>query len=296
MVVNPSKFDDVGAVQADFARLCAEHDWPEPTWYETTVEDPGEGQAAQALTDGATLVCPLGGDGTVRSVAAALTGKDVPLGLLPSGTGNLLARNLRLPVDDLEAALTIALHGRDTRIDVGEVSWDGEPATVFLVMAGMGLDAVMMADVDDGLKKRVGWLAYAISGVRGLFRIGFAVRVQAAERRAVSQRALAVVVGNCGELTGGLRLMPAASLDDGQLDTVLASPNSISGWLAMGLNVLSLSRRGHRSLVRLVSDRVQVRTRDAIEAQLDGDAVGPKRLMECTVRRQALTVRLPAVD
>ena len=294
VVVNPTKFDDLDALKTRFGHLCADHDWPEPSWYQTTVEDPGEGQARQALSEGATLVCPLGGDGTVRSVATAMAGADVPMGLLPGGTGNLLARNLGLPVDDLDAALIVALAGRDADIDVGEVTWDDDEPAVFLVMAGMGLDAEMMAGVDEGLKRRVGWLAYAVSGAKALFRLGFAVRVRADAERAVSQHARAVVVGNCGELTGGLQLMPEASLTDGKLDTVLASPNSLAGWFALWLNVVSGRRRGHPSLVRLVSGKVQVTTREAVQAQLDGDAVGLRRLMTCTVRPGALAVRLPA--
>ena len=294
VVVNPTKFNDMDALKANFAVLCAGHDWPEPCWYPTTAEDPGEGQARQALTNGARLVCPLGGDGTVRSVASAMVDSGIPMGLLPGGTGNLLARNLKLPVDNLEAALVVAMTGRDSGIDVGEVTWDEDAPAVFLVMAGMGLDAEMMAGVDEGLKRKVGWLAYALSGAKALFRLGFAVRVRADAKRAVSQHARAVVVGNCGELAGGLQLMPDASIVDGKLDTVLASPNSIAGWLALGLNFISARRRGHPSLVRLVSDRVDVATREPVEAQLDGDAVGARRRMTCTVRALALTVRLPA--
>lgn len=296
VVVNPTKFEDLSTVKDRFARLCADHGWSEPRWYPTTAEDPGEGQARQAVSEGAGLVCPLGGDGTVRSVASALAGTDVPVGLLPGGTGNLLARNLRLPVDDLEAALVVALTGRDVAIDVGQVIWDDDEPAVFLVMAGMGLDAEMMAGVDEGLKRRVGWLAYGISGAKALFRLGFAVRVRADAERAVSQHARAVVVGNCGELTGGLQLMPEASLTDGQLDTVLAAPNSIAGWFALWLNVVSGQRRGHPSLVRLVSGKVQVSVKEAVQAQLDGDAVGLRRLMTCTVRPGALAVRLPTAS
>lgn len=294
VVVNPTKFDDLDALEARFARLCTEHDWPQPSWYQTTAEDPGEGQARQALAEGATLVCPLGGDGTVRSVAEAMAGSDVAVGLLPGGTGNLLARNLRLPVDDLDAALIVALTGRTAAIDVGEVTWDDDKPAVFLVMAGMGLDADMMAGVDEGLKRKVGWLAYGISGAKAIFRLGFSVRVRADAERAVSQHARAVVVGNCGELTGGLQLMPEASLIDGKLNTVLAAPNSIAGWFALWVNVVSGQRRGHPSLVRLVSGKVQVSVKEAVQAQLDGDAVGPKRLMTCTIRPGALAVRLPA--
>jgi diacylglycerol kinase family enzyme len=294
VVVNPTKFADLATVRVGVARVCADHGWPEPDWHETTADDPGEGQAREAVERGATLVCPLGGDGTVRAVASGLLDAGVPIGLLPGGTGNLLARNLRLPVDDLDAALTVALTGSDLAIDVGEVVWDDDTPAIFLVAAGMGLDAQMMAGVDDRLKQRVGWLAYAVSGVRPFFRIGFGVRVAADARRAVSQHARTVMVANCGELAGGLQLIPDAAVDDGRLDTILASPRSLSGWLAIALHVMSVRRWGHPALVHLVSETVDARTKEPVEAQLDGDAVGVRSRMTCRVRPGALTVRVPA--
>lgn len=296
VVLNPTRFTDVERARSALEELCSAHGWPAPRWYETTVEDPGEGQARQAVEDGASVVCSLGGDGTVRAVASGLLESGRPLGLLPGGTGNLLARNLKLPVDDLEAALVVALTGTDRSIDVGEVAWDGGEPSLFLVAAGMGLDAEMMAGADDGLKKKVGWIAYALSGLKALFRLGFSVRVAADRQRAVSQHALTVLVANCGELTGGLQMVPDAQLDDGKLDTVIASPRSISGWLAIGLHVLSVKRRGHPALVHLVSERADLVTREPIEAQLDGDAVGQRTRMSCRVRPGALQVRMPAAD
>ena len=291
VVVNPTKFD-VAEIEAGFAAICAGHGWAPPRWYQTTVEDPGTGQAKQAVADGAELVCPLGGDGTVRAVAAGLVHTETAIGLLPGGTGNLLARNLRLPIGDLDAALTVALTGRDVRIDAAEVSFDDDDPQIFLVMAGMGLDAEAMATADDALKRHIGWLAYLISGMGRLFRLGFAVRVEAADARAVSLHARTVIVGNCGELTGGLALMPEASLTDGELNTVLASPNSLSAWLAIMVNVLTRRRRGHAAMVSLASRQVDVYTKEPIVAQLDGDAVGPKLRMSCRVLPGALKVRL----
>lgn len=294
LVVNPSKFSDLTHVKDVVARACEQHGWPPAQWYTTTPTDPGTSQAREAIKDGATLVCPLGGDGTVRAVASALVGSPIPVGLLPGGTGNLLARNLKLPTDDLGTALSVALTGRDAPIDVGIVTWDAGEPTVFLVMAGMGLDAETMASASDRLKRRIGWLAYVISGLKALVNPGFGVRVTAGSQREVSQHARMVVVGNCGELTGGVSLMPDARVEDGLLDVVLVTPRSISGWLPVGLHLLTGRRRGHPAVSRMVCREVEIRTRRPVQAQLDGDAVGPKRVMVCAVRPGLLIVRLPA--
>lgn len=294
IIVNPTKFDDLADVKEVVAAVCAEHGWPDARWVETTAEDPGTGQAEQAVAAGADLVCPLGGDGTVRAVGAALVGTGVPLGLLPGGTGNLLARNLRLPVDDLAEALGVALGGVDTAIDVGRVAFDDDPEEVFLVMSGMGLDADAV-DADDAVKKAVGVLAYVVSGVKSLVKPGFWVSLEHDGPRVRRQHARMVVVGNCGELTGGLALLPEAEVDDGLLDAVVVAPRGLVGWLAVLVDVVTGHRRGHPQVVHRSGERFAVTTGHPVAAEIDGDVVGGSRTrMTARVEPKALLVRTPA--
>ncbi len=303
VVVNPTKFDDLDEVRVAVATACERHDLPAPAWYETTRDDPGVGQTRQAVADGAVIVCPLGGDGTVRAVAGALveinsqtTGpatSPVPIGLLPGGTGNLLARNLELPLD-LDEALDVALGGTERTIDVAMTACEDGPEQVFLVMAGMGLDADTMAGADEKVKGVLGWPAYLLPGIRALFHRGFAVRVGTDSGPLVSQHARTVVVGNCGTLTGGIELMPGARLDDGRLDVVLVAPRGLGGWAAVLVDVVTRHRRGHTRLRQITSTQVEIRTSTPVQAQLDGDAIGECTRMAVRVRPAALVVRTPA--
>jgi Sphingosine kinase and enzymes related to eukaryotic diacylglycerol kinase len=108
VIVNPTKIESMEALRARLDAAMTAQDWQEPLVMETTAEDPGLGQTRAALSEGVDLVCAMGGDGTVRAVAQALTGSTTPMGLLPAGTGNLLARNLLVPMDSIEDAVVVA--------------------------------------------------------------------------------------------------------------------------------------------------------------------------------------------
>src|ERR1700744_3530023 len=164
-VVNPTKLDDDEAFRKSVRQAMddhgsAERGGGEPLWLETTREDPGRGQAESAVSAGVDLVLACGGDGTVTACAEGVTGTGVPLAIVPMGTGNLLARNMGLPMG-MDEALAVALGGVQQPIDAGRVN-----GTLFVVMAGLGLDAQMLSDTSDSLKKRLGWIGHAISGRR----------------------------------------------------------------------------------------------------------------------------------
>lgn len=292
VVVNPRKFDDVDFPRAQVFEQCQEAGLDEPLWFESDKQDQGRGKAKKAIKQGATVVAALGGDGTVRGVASALVGSSVALGILPGGTGNLLARNLQIPVDDLAEALRIVIEGHDHYIDVGRVRFDRDDAEMFLVMAGIGLDGEAMAKANKTVKSSLGWPAYVLSGVGGLFRAGFGASVSTPDEQLVVQHAASVIVGNCGTLTGGIELMPDAHLDDGKLDAVVVSPRGVFGWAAVIGAVATRDRSGHRRLVRRASHKMTVTCDRSVEAQLDGDAVGKRSRVKAWVEPGALKVRI----
>lgn len=294
IVVHPIKVGDVDALTDRLRKRCAELGWPEPIVVESSAEDPGSGVARRALRDGAELVVAAGGDGTVRAVAEALATTGAALGVVPQGTGNLLGRNLGLPTDDVEA-LEVALTGRDRVVDVGRVLPTGE---VFTVMSGIGLDAAMMREAPEGLKNRVGWVAYLVGAAKALRgeRIKVELRVDGAEPVVRSVRA--VLVGNVGRLQGGVDLLPEAAPDDGLLDVVLLAPKGPHQWAAvLAGSVLGRhpSRRDRR-LERLRCRRIAVRVRAPQAREVDGDCLPDGDRLEVEILPGALTVRVPRDD
>lgn len=296
VIINPGKCSDPAAVRNRLGAVFATWGWQPPLWLETTREEPGTRQAEAAVDADVDLVCCLGGDGTVRAVAAGLMETDIPLGLLPGGTGNLLARNLGLPVDDLTTALQIALTGRTVAVDVGTLSADGGPELPFLVMAGIGFDADVMADTDDMLKSLLGWPAYLLGGMKSIGADRFAVRLTLDDTQQVSARARSILFGNVGRVTLGLELIKSAQADDGSLELLMVTPSSLAGWavvvgqIAAGLHNTD-NERGVVVQRSFTSAEVCVDTPQL--AQLDGDPIGAVTCVTVGVQPAALITRLP---
>jgi YegS/Rv2252/BmrU family lipid kinase len=288
LVVNPIKVDDPGALLVRVADRCAELGLPVPRLVPTTEDDPGEGQAREAAAAGASLLLVAGGDGTVRAAAQGLAGSGVPVGILPQGTGNLLARNLDIPQDDDEA-LDVALTGADRTIDLGRLD-DG---TMFAVMAGTGFDARMMREAPEGLKGVLGWPAYLVGGARGMrrSRVHVQVALDDGEPRAAVVRT--VLVGNVGRLQGGLELLPDARPDDGVLDVALVAPRNPKDWVVLIGRALTRRHRPDRRLEVFRARKVRVVTRRTEPRQIDGDLIDDGHGFTAAVEPGALVVRVP---
>jgi diacylglycerol kinase (ATP) len=298
-IVNPIK-GDVMRVRQSIARHAHDAGFDRPLWFETTKDDDGGAAAADAAAAGATLVIASGGDGTIRSVAGALRNTGTALGIVPSGTGNLLARNLGIPIGDAEAAVDLAFNGARRVVDVGLAEFttpQGRTAEhPFMVVAGVGVDAAMIANTSPALKQRLGWIAYVDGVLRSVFvskptHTKLRVERPGHDDTVRSFDAHSVLVGNVGALPGGVELLPGALIDDGVLDVAVMHPKTVFGWLYIGRavmwenQVLRRSEFGRKmmSFRSRVLPNVLEYTRGAtvslglehpLEAELDGDAFG----------------------
>ena len=291
IVVNPTKIPDWAAFRRHVEFACHESGWT-PMFLETSADDPGRSMTRSAIDAGVDLVMVAGGDGTVRVVCSELSGTGVPVGLLPSGTGNLLARNLGIPLDESEA-LDVILHGRTDSIDLVELTIDdAEHPEHIAVMAGMGLDARIMSGTDDGLKKIIGPAAYVVAAGDAANLPSFDVTVSLDGGEPFERHAGLVMIGNVGALQGNLQLLPDAEFDDGLLDLFVASPASVADWVRITTSVL-LPGKEASEIDRGQGREVLVEASDPVEYQLDGDAAGECRKLHARIVPQTLNVMVP---
>lgn len=287
VVYNPIKVTDLPALKERVEPFMAENGWEPPLWLETTTEDPGVGMCQQAVREGCDVVFVAGGDGTVMAAVTAMGGCGVPMAILPTGTGNLLARNLDLPINDEDACLRIGITGRDRAIDIAAVE-----DRKFVVMAGLGFDAAMMRDAPEGLKKKLGWPAYVVSAAKHLRGRGLRVTLTFDDGQPVHRRVRTVVVGNVGKLQGNIPLLPDAKPDDGILDVVAISTRNVVDWVRVTGRVLRRSDVPDRRMERWTAKHIRIEASHTQPRQLDGDVIEDGKVLDITVEPGALTVRV----
>ena len=298
VIVNPraSRLHDAGArdrLRRELgARLAARYG-SEPDWAPESHEG-----ALEALGDvaGRPLVVAAGGDGTIREAATAAAEHDVPLAIIPGGTGNVLAGTLGLR--GLWSSLDVAVTGRSRRIDLGWARWGAaDDHTIheraFTVAAGMGFDARIMALAEGEWKRRLGFGAYIGATVHALARLEPARFHIVADEVPIDLEGLVVLIGNCGDLVPG-RLGARRPLDlgDGRLDLFVVGGRSLVDGLRGAIDLLWRTGDSNDHVVRRGVRSVRVEATPAQPLQTDGDH-HPPGWLEATVRPGALTVLVP---
>lgn len=295
IIYNPTK-NEMDTLKSVATTVCRNEGWDEPLFIETTKDDPGTSMAHEAREKGAEVVIAAGGDGTVRAIAEALADTDVPMGIIPMGTGNLLARNLSIPLNRFEWAMRVALWGQDRVIDAARLrtSPNGED-TLFTVMAGIGYDATVMSNTSEDAKSRMGWWAYVRQGSRQLLGKPTEVRIQFDDGEEETRKIRSILGGNCGKVQGGIELIPGAVIDDGHLDVLTVTPRNVAEWVSVVTSIAGRSRKGmHADVTKCAA--VKVRAEKELDVQVDGDVLGETDYLELSVLPNALTVRTPSPE
>ena len=291
-IVNPSK-PQAEARRLHIQRFCEAKGLNRIRFYDTDV------------------VIAVGGDGTVRTVASAVSGTGHALGIIPIGTGNLFARNMGVPVDDIDAALTVATSHGSRLVDMGRLTLLDHPEDdhghAFLIIAGIGFDAAMIDDTNPELKANISWLAYFVGGVKNLFAPKFrgTLTVTSADGSTHTIKNLdfrTVMAGNCGQIPM-FSLMPAASYDDGLLDfEIIDTTGGILGWANLFGDVVHQTIIGkpeqnplstNSTIEQVQGVSAEITLEKPAKAQVDGDMLPETRHIRFSVDHRALIVRVP---
>jgi diacylglycerol kinase (ATP) len=292
VIFNPAKVTDAVTFRRHVAYELQTRGWHRTLWLETTEQDPGRAMTRKAVREKVDLVLGVGGDGTIRVICSGLAGTGIPLGVIPAGTGNLLARNIGIPLDEA-AALSVAFDGLNKAIDLVKITVDGQNTDHFAVMAGIGLDAKIMQGANPDLKKAVGSAAYFVSAAQNAKHPALQASIQLDGKLALRRRAHVIVVGNVGYLTANIPLIPDAKPDDGLLDVMVASPRRFRDWVRLTTRVLTRRRRRDPQLVHMTGKTVKITVDHTDRYQMDGDPAGECRSLEAEVQPGALTLRVP---
>lgn len=294
VIWNPSKVLDRASFRRTLEWELDRRGWGDAIWLQTKPDDPGYAMAQEAIARDVDLVVVAGGDGTVRVVCSELANSGIPLGIIPAGTGNLLAKNLGIPLDEVAAA-AVAFSGKPRAIDLVRVRVDGPMAADgthrdvhFAVMAGIGTDARIMEKTRPELKKVVGSAAYFLAAAREVASEPMELTFTADDGEPQHRRATMAVVGNVGMLQGGIQLMPRASASDGLLDLIVASPRSYVDMATMTAKVLGRVASDVDRVDQVQARKVRLEVAEKMPYELDGDTEGHTTVFEAEVAPGAL--------
>ena len=267
VIINPAAGGD-GAILNTLNTVFAQYDQP---WDARITHAAGDATALTkaAIADGADLIAAYGGDGTVMEVANGLIGTDIPLAILPGGTGNALAVELGIPLD-LTAAVELICN-EDALLRPIDIGQSGDQ--YFMLRASIGLQAALAEKASREMKERFGFLAYILSGldvIRQPQRATFTLTIDGEEQTAEGITCLVANSAGVGAIK--LRLSATTLLDDGLLD-VFVLDEGLDSALSMAASILEWE--GSAVALRHWQGRaIKVEADPALAVRLDGESYG----------------------
>jgi len=249
--------------------------------------------ARKAVKDELDMVVAVGGDGAVFQVVNSLAESEVVLGIIPKGTGNLLAGNLEIP-KPIDKAVGVLLEGKPRTIDLGRVTLDGADKD-FAVACGIGFDAVVMDATEPVQKRRWGKLAYVASAVREGRKVREVRHEITIDGNTIKTAAAQVFIANFGRIGSIVEPRRRVIADDGKFDVFVVKAGGpveglLAGWSA--LRQRQLGETSDRRVLRARATEVTVKSTPPQLVETDGTVIG-KTPISARIRPAALRVMAP---
>jgi diacylglycerol kinase (ATP) len=285
VVANPAK--RLGGGLLELRRVLERAGVVDPLWREVPKSRKAPAALKAVLAEGAELVFAWGGDGLVQRCIDVLAGSNVPLAVLPAGTSNLLATNLKLPLE-IEDAVAVGLGGERRRLDVGR--FNGER---FVVMAGSGIDASMIHDADGSMKDRLGRVAYVWAGLKNVRSEAFGAEVKVDGVHWFEGDATCVLIGNLGSLFGGIEVFGDARPDDGKLEVGVVTAEGLTQWARAAARTMVAAADASPFVQTTKAESVKVKLNRKVLYELDGGDRTKTKSFKVKVEPAAVTLCVP---
>lgn len=260
----------------------------DPLWFEVPKSKMAPKRVREALAAGAELIFVWGGDGMVQRCIDTVVGSEATIAIVPAGTANLFASNLGIP-RDIRGAVALGVNGPRRKLDVGRIN--GEH---FAVMAGAGLDALMIRDADGALKNRLGRAAYVFTGAKNIRASRIKTRVRIDGDKWFDDEASCVLVANVGKIMGDIAAFPDAQPDDGQLEIGVVTAKGLWQWSRTLVRTVAGSAQASPFVETARGRKFDVRFSRSIPYELDGGDRKKTKRLRIKVRPSAVTVCVPA--
>jgi len=271
----------------ELRRTLKAHGVDDPMWVEVPKSRKAPKQVKRLLNEGADHFLVWGGDGMAQRCIDTLAGTGATMAIVPAGTANLLATNLGIP-KDVERAVRVGLGGHHRDLDVGRIN--GER---FLVMAGVGFDALMIRDADRDLKDRVGRAAYIWTGAHHIREDPVETRIIVDGTTWFHGDSTCVLVANVGTIIGGITAFESARPDDGQLEVGVVTASGMLQWGRVMARMVT-GRPDKTPLIQMTAGtKIDVQLARKRPYELDGGARPAARRLKIRIQPAALPICTP---